>query len=144
MIYAGEIWLALGVVLCLAEVLHPGIFLLWCGIGAVCTGVVTSFAAPGLEVQLGCFIVFTGASLMIPLLRRKYGKAVEEKLNVPGGDLIGETCRAGVFEGREGRVELRDGSWRARMTGEETPAEGTRLRIVGREGTVLLVRRDLI
>ena len=144
MIHPGEIWLVAGLVLCLAEILHPGIFLLWCGIGAICTGLVTSFAAPNLEVQLASFILFTSASLMIPLLRQKYRPAAQDKLNVPGGGLIGETCRAGAFDGREGRVDLRDGSWRARMTEDETPAEGTRLRIVGREGTVLLVSRDSI
>lgn len=142
MIHTGEIWLVTGVVLCLAEILHPGVFLLWCGIGAVCTGLVATFVNPNLEVQLACFILFTGASLMIPLLRQKYRPAAEEKLNVPGGDLVGEICRAKAFEGREGRVDLRDGSWRARVVDGEAPADGSLLRVVGREGTVLLVSRD--
>jgi membrane protein implicated in regulation of membrane protease activity len=144
MIPSGEIWLAAGVVLCLAEILHPGVFLLWCGIGAICTGLATEFVDLTFEVQLACFILFTGASLMVPLLRQKYRPTIEDKLNVPGGVLVGETCRAKEFKGREGRVEFRDGGWRARIVEGETPTEGSLLRIVGREGTVLLVCQESV
>ena len=57
--------------------------------------------------------------------------------------LIGQSCRALAFQDGEGRVSFGDGTWSARMADRTTPATGQPLRIVGLDGTTLLVAAHL-
>ncbi len=131
----GLIWLLAGVVLCGAEMLLPGAFLLWIGLAACGVGVVTEAAGFGFNGQVAWFAALLVVLLAIPLLRRRRPAIV----NVPDQDLLGRTCRAIAFQGADGRVRLGDGSWSARMVGGAVPAADALLRIVGRDGTTLLV-----
>jgi len=133
----GLLWLLAGVAGCGAEMLLPGVFLLWIGLAAIGAGALTELAGIGFGAQVASFAALVVVLLAVPLLRRRRAPG---PVNVPDDELIGRECRAIAFEGATGRVRLGDGSWAARDVSGAAPAADTLLRVVGRDGTTLLVR----
>src|SRR5438067_1239807 len=110
---AATIWLVVGLMLGAAEMLHPGIFLLWIGLAACGTGLVEFwFGELSFNQQVGVFIGLLAALLAVPIVRRSRRSHQPDPVNAPHAGLIGQTCRAAGFEGDEGRVQFRDASWR--------------------------------
>lgn len=138
---AGAWWIVAGLLGCAAEMVVPGAFLLPIGLAACGTGVLTSVAGLGGAGQAASFAAPTSALVGAAALRLRRRRPAPDALNAPGADLIGQTYRVLAFEGAEGRVSLRDGTWSARMTGQPPPASGEALHVVGLEGTTLLVTR---
>jgi membrane protein implicated in regulation of membrane protease activity len=66
-----------------------------------------------------------------------------DAVNAPASGLIGQMCRALDFRDGEGRVALGDGTWTARVTDSSQPAAGQALKVVGLDGTTLLVAQLL-
>lgn len=132
-------WLSIGLLLCIAEMIIPGVFLLWLGIAALLTGVLTMLLPIGLALQLAAFAVLAVASVLIG--RRWSGSreiaSDDPLLNDRVGRLIGEIVIVdeAIVNGR-GRVRVGDGVWTA--TGADAQA-GTRLRVVGAQGGILEV-----
>lgn len=144
---AGAVWMVAGLVLAGLEMLAPGVFLLWIGLAALGTGVATELLGAGSEAQAGLFVVLTAGLIGGVALRLRRRTAVAG-VNAPGDGLIGQTCQALTFSGPEGRVSLGDGTWYARMVGHlgdgvVQPAAGQTLRVVGLDGTVLLVANSI-
>jgi membrane protein implicated in regulation of membrane protease activity len=135
----GAVWLVTGFAVCAAELIHPGVFLLWIGLAAVGAGAATWMAGLAFNWQVGVFLVLLAASLSVPLLRRPQRRARHDRVNAPDSGLIGKTCHALAFEGPEGRVRFRDGVWPARTVDGLQPATGITLRVTGLDGTTLLV-----
>ena len=135
----GTLWVVLGLLVCGAELVHPGVYLLWLGLAACGTGLVTVASAIQFDTQVIVFIVLVAALLAIPIMIRKMTTSVRGGVNSSDAGLIGNTCRAESFNGNEGRVHFRDGSWQARLIEGKNPVDGTVLEIVGLEGTLLLV-----
>ncbi len=134
------IWLVAGLVLGAAEMVAPGVFLLWIGLAAAGTGAAT--AALGWEGggQLGLFVALT--MLLVGLAAwRTRRQPQPDVVNAPDAGLIGASCHALAFQGGEGRVSLRDGTWPARVADAIAPSPGEMLRVVGLDGTTLLVAR---
>ncbi|MBC2654204.1 NfeD family protein [Pseudomonas sp. MSSRFD41] len=133
-------WLALGTVLLILEVFGAGGYLLWIGLAAICVGVL-AFLVPSLawEAQL---LLFGLLSLLTALYWwRRQRSAIrasdQPNLNLRGRELIGKTfvVHQAIVNGR-GRIKVADGVWIAK--GTDAP-EGARVRVVGQEGTILLV-----
>ncbi len=137
----GEVWIIAGLLGCALEMAIPGVFLLPTGLAAVGTGVVTMLAQLDWRGQVLVFLalmaVLVGAAAL--LMRRR---AAANPVNAPAAGLVGQTCRALGFEAGEGRVSLGDGAWPARMVDGSAPATGALLRVMGLDGTTLLVRGD--
>ena len=124
-------WLIAALVLGIAELAVPGVFLVFLAIAAAFTGVM-AFALPDLPiaVQLGAFAVWSVVAVTI-------GKRWYRDYPVEGGDpllndraarLIGQIVIVETaLVGGQGRVLVGDGSWPAR--GPDA-AVGTRVRIV--------------
>lgn len=130
-------WIVAGLGLCGAEMLVPGVFLLPIGVAALLAGGATEWLGVSWERQVLLFI-----TLMVALVGAaawRVRRRQPDRLNAPSAGLIGATCRALTFEGAEGRVSLGDGAWSARMADASVPATGTLLRVVGMDGTTLLV-----
>ena len=51
------VWLAIGLVLAAAEMLVPGVFLIWMAGAALITGILTFFLPIGLPLQIAIFAV---------------------------------------------------------------------------------------
>ena len=137
---AGTWWIILGMLACGTEMLVPGLFLLPAGLAAILTGVAVWL---GIGVT-GAWLIFVGGIgvTMAATMRWRRGQTQPDDVNGPAAGLIGAICVAGVFDGAQGRVLLGDGAWPARLTGPATqpaPPAGTRLRVVGVDGTTLVV-----
>jgi membrane protein implicated in regulation of membrane protease activity len=132
-------WLALGLVLAVAEILIPGVFLIWLAGAALITGLITWFLPIGLPLQIVLFAVlaivavFTGKRYLAehPI------ESADPKMNDRGARLVGQT--AVVVEPiafGNGKVKLGDSEWLAQ--GPDVAA-GQHVRVLGSEGTTLLV-----
>jgi membrane protein implicated in regulation of membrane protease activity len=136
-------WWLLGLLLLAAELLLPGVFLVWIGIGAIATGLLSLLlwesALWSWQIQL---LVFAALAVASTLLGRRFlSKADhvtdEPLLNQRGASLIGRTAtlQEPIAEGR-GRVRLDDTYWP--VFGPDLPV-GTKVRIVSWNGRDLTV-----
>ncbi|WP_338446542.1 NfeD family protein [Pelagerythrobacter marensis] len=133
------IWIAIGLALAALELLVPGVYLIWLAAAALATGILTFVLDLGLAVQVSNF-VFLALILAFSarrFLRDKPIVGADPLLNKRGGRLIGETALVTeAFEGGMGRIRYGDSEWLARGA---DAAAGQRVRIIGHEGSVLLV-----
>ena len=139
MILPGDIdaawaWAIGGMILMVGELLAPGIFLIWLGLGAVLTGLVLSGVTLSWQGQVLLFVVL--ASIAV-LLGRRVLQGRPSALNRRGHSLVGREfiLDAPIVQG-VGRIKLDDTSWR--ITGADAPA-GTRIRVLSLDGATLTV-----
>ena len=132
-------WLALGLVLAVGEMTIPGVFLIWMAGAAVLTGLATWVLPITVPLQV---VLFAGLSLGAVFIGRNWLRAnpieaADPMMNDRGARAIGETVLVTqVIEGGEGRVKLGDSEWMAKGPDAEP---GTRMRVAGHNGSVLLV-----
>ncbi len=131
-------WAVLAVVLAGAEILLPGVFLIWLGAAAGATAVLSGIF--GLPWQVQC-VTFAGLAILSVLLARNFlpdrDDVHDATLNRRGERLIGTSVTViEAIEGGRGRVQVGDSPWRAE--GPDLPA-GARCTIVGVEGTILRI-----
>ncbi len=138
----GELWIIGGLLCCALEMAAPGVFLLPTGLAAVGTGAITTLADLDWRGQVLAFLALTAVLVAAAALRMRRRPAAVDQVNAPTTGLIGQTCRALAFEAGEGRVSLGDGTWPARVVDRSAPEAGVLLRVVGLDGTTLLVRRE--
>ncbi len=140
MIGASGAWLIAALLLGIAELAVPGVFLVFLAIAAAVTGAAV-FALPDLPVaaQLGSFAVWSVVTVLIG--RRWYVDYPVEggnpMLNDRAARMIDEivTVEAAIVDGH-GRVVVGDGAWPAR--GEDAPV-GARVRVVAvQDGAVVV------
>ena len=135
----GWLWAIGGVLLLIAEVIAPGVFLLFIGAAAMATGLFTLLFDLGVPAQLALFALY--ATLAVMIGRRWYaqpsGPDVNPMLNDRTAQLIGRTVAVvESVDDHGGRVRVGDGEWSARGG----PAEvGERVRVTGIEGNCLIV-----
>lgn len=132
-------WLALGLVLAIAEMAIPGVFLIWLAGAALITGVVTWLVPIGMPLQIVLFAVLAIVSVFAGkrYLRDNPIDAADPMMNDRGARLVGENVLVThVIEGGSGRVKLGDSEWLVRGPDAEP---GTRMRVTGHDGAVLLV-----
>jgi hypothetical protein len=139
---SGWLWMIGGVLLLTAEMLLPGVFLVWIGIAAIVTGLFALLFGIGVAGQLGLFALYAVVAVLAG--RRFYAvkdsASVDPLLNDRGARLIGR--RVLVVEAVDedsGRVRVGDGEWSARG-GPAAPGE--RVRITGLEGNCLIVESE--
>ncbi|MNZ83307.1 Inner membrane protein YbbJ [compost metagenome] len=136
-------WWIVGFVLLAAELIAPGVFLIWIGVAALVIGVFSLFlwdaAIWAWQLQL---VLFAALSVVFALLGRKHfgrnrGASDEPFLNQREASLVGRTAtlQEPIVEGR-GRIRLDDTWWP--VNGEDMPA-GTRVRIASARGRTLTV-----
>jgi len=137
---AAGAWLIAALVLGIAELAVPGVFLVFLAIAAAVTGVAV-YVLPDLPVaaQLAAFGVWSAVTVLI-------GKRWYRDYPVEGGDpmlndrvarLVGQTVVVTVaIEGGYGRVRVGDGEWPAR--GPDLPV-GVSVRVTGADAGVLMV-----
>ncbi|TCM53656.1 hypothetical protein C8J36_106104 [Rhizobium sp. PP-F2F-G48] len=136
-------WWVLGLVLLAAEILVPGVFLVWIGMAAILTGALALIFWNadffGWHVQLPLFAVLSLVSVLVGrrLLARFDHPSDAPLLNQRGRSLIGRTAilEEPIAEGR-GRVRLGDTTWP--VSGPDLPI-GARVRVVSADGQWLRV-----
>lgn len=132
-------WLVFAALLGIAEVMIPGVFLIWIAIAAAITGLVALALPIALPFQ---FLLFAALSIAAVYAGRRWYvdnpvASTDPLLNDRAARLIGHsvTVVEPIVDG-EGRVKVGDSVWSA--TGPDTPM-GARVRVIGIDGTVLLV-----
>ncbi len=135
-------WLLIGVLLIILEVFSPGAYLLWLGLAAGATGILTLFV-PDLswQVQSLIFAAFSlGSVLAVRQWLRKHPiKTDQPTLNRRGEHYVGRefTLQTPIEHG-QGKIRVDDTRWK--IHGEDSPV-GSRVRVVGVDGVVLEVKR---
>ena len=138
------LWWVLALLLIAGEVLLPGYFMLWIGIGAAVMGVITLFAPTlGILPQAIGFVLLAFVSCILywqfvrPRLERDVA-ADSVLLNRRGARMIGQhyVLETAIINGR-GKARVGDGQWL--VEGPDLPS-GATVEVVGVEGTTLKVR----
>lgn len=132
-------WLALGLILATAEMAVPGFFLIWLAGAALITGVAVWLLPINFALQIVIFAVLAIVAVFLGrnYLRANPVEAADPMMNRRGARLVGETATVTqAIENGSGRVHHGDSEWLAR--GPDS-APGTRVRITGSDGVVLLV-----
>jgi inner membrane protein len=134
-------WLIGGLIVCAAETLAPGAFLVWIGGAAAIVGAIDYFAPIDFTSQLAVFGALVAALVLIG--RRVYGSLGAQPGPLPqsrahamiGPDFFLDEA---IVRGY-GRMRVGDSSWR--VTGEDCPS-GAKVRVVAvEEGSLLRVER---
>jgi len=136
-------WIVLGAVLLGLEVFAPGVYLLWIGVAALLTGALSfqlgDAAWWGWPAQVIVFLALSLASVIVGryAFGSDKGESDQPLLNQRERQLVGEisTLEEDLRDGH-GRIRLGDTLWLA--TGPDLPV-GTRVRVVGSQGTTLKV-----
>lgn len=138
----GWLWMIGGVLLLAAEILLPGVFMVWIGIAAIVTGLFALLFDIGLAGQLGLFALYSVLAVMVG--RRFYAvqgtSAADHLLNDPSARLVGRRVMVvQAVDEDSGRVRVGDSEWSARG-GPAQPGE--RVRVTGVEGNCLIVEAE--
>lgn len=133
---AAWIWVIAGLILAAAEILIPGVFLIWLGLAALATGLAAAAIAMPWQGQT---LLFAGLAVILVGIASRLHKrgAGGPALNRPDRGLIGREAilEEPIVQGA-GRIRFDDTLWR--ITGPEL-AVGERVRVTGISGTVLRV-----
>ncbi len=136
-------WWVIGVFLIGIEVFAPGAVFLWMGIAAGIVGAVL-LIVPDLtwQLQLLLFAVLSVVSIVVwrfVMRNRKATPSDQPMLNKRGASYIGRsfTLKEPIVDGT-GLLHVDDSRWK--VEGEDLPV-GTKVKVVGIEGTVLQVER---
>ncbi|MDF2601020.1 NfeD family protein [Methylobacterium brachiatum] len=130
-------WVIAGLVLAGAEIVVPGVFLIWFGLAAVATGLATALIPIPWQGQTLLFAAL--AIVLVGLATRLHRRAGrhDATLNRADRGLIGREAvlPEPILQGT-GRLRFDDTLWR--IEGPDLPA-GARVRVIGLAGTVLRV-----
>ena len=143
----GLIWVLGGLLLLVAELALPGIFLLWIGVAAIGTGLLLLTTVPSFETATAVFLALLAGGIWLSLRLRRGHHRRPPQLNTPGSGLVG---RSGVLlpmgdalGGPGLRVKIGDSEWQARLPRDlKVPEVATRVRVEAVDGTTLIVRPE--
>ena len=132
-------WLVAAAVLGIAELLMPGLFLIWLSAAAMLTGLAAMLFDLPLAFQFALFALLSLASVYSG--RRWYNanpvESSDPLLHDRAARLVGETVVVvSAIEHGQGRVKVGDGIWNARGPDADV---GARVRVVGADGACLRV-----
>ncbi len=133
-------WLSFGMVLMVLEIITPGIFFLWIGIGAFITGCVAAVFPAASTTLLG--VVFAVLSIISVLIGRKViGKQQDipdTGLNNRAAQYIGQIYPVyeAIIDGR-GKISVGDTLWQA--SAKTNIPVNKSVKVIGVNGTILEV-----
>lgn len=133
------LWLGLGLILAIGEMVIPGVFLIWLAGAAIVTGLLSWIVPIGVPLQVVIFAALAIVSVFLgrSWLARNPVASADPKMNDRGARSVGEvvTVTEAIGPG-SGRVRLGDSEWLARGPDAEA---GTRMRVSGHDGATLIV-----
>ena len=126
-------WIIGGMILAGLEIIVPGIFLLWIGLGALAVGLVLSIV-PGLPLPWQALIfavsMLSSLGLGFWIQRRSRATGEDRFLNREMAAMIGQEYLAITpFVAGRGRIKVRDSSFAA--VSDEEIAEGDLVTVIG-------------
>ena len=133
------LWLIAGLVLAVAEMVVPGVFLIWFAAAALIVGLLTAVLPIAAPVQVVLFVVLSLVSVLASrrFLRRYPIQSADPLLNQRGAQLVGrQVVVTQAIQGGHGRVRCGDSEWLAQGPDAEA---GSRMTVTGSQGSVLIV-----
>ena len=135
-------WIVGGLILIALEIVVPGVFLLWIGLGAIATGAIVALAGI-VSWEIQCLIFVPLAFLALFLGRKFILKAApsdDSTLNRRLASYVGRRAEVtqAVVNGK-GRIRLGDTLWI--VQGPDCPA-GTMVTVTGVDGSELIVEPE--
>ena len=133
------LWLIAGLVLAVAEMVVPGVFLIWFAAAALIVGLLTAVLPIAAPVQVVLFVVLSLVSVLASrrFLRRYPIQSADPLLNQRGAQLVGrQVVVTQAIQGGHGRVRCGDSEWLAQGPDAEA---GARMTVTGSQGSVLIV-----
>ncbi|MBU0725446.1 MAG: NfeD family protein [Alphaproteobacteria bacterium] len=126
-------WIIAGMILAGLEIILPGIFLLWVGLGALAVGLILSIA-PGLPLPWQALVfalsMLSSLGLGFWIQRRSRATGEDSFLNREMEAMIGQEYIAiTTFVAGRGRIKVRDSSYAA--VSDEAIAEGDLVTVIG-------------
>lgn len=143
-IYSSPHWvfIALGGILLIAELLGTGGYGLWSGIAAIVVGLIAwifPLSWPILWILFAIFTLISAYLWWLWLKKNGQDKASKGEINQPQLDLIGtRTFVTNAVINGSGRVKIKDGSWSAKCD-IDLPV-GESVEVIGVEGLILTVK----
>ena len=135
-----QVW-AIVAVLCLIMELSSGDFFIICfSIGAVGAAIIAALFSDSITVQILCFVVISLAALLyVRPAAKKWLHKGEDKRVSNADALLGRTGRVteAIKAGNSGYVQIDGDLWKA--VSETDIPEGTSVRVIGRESTIITV-----
>lgn len=136
-------WVVLGMVLLLGEVLTPGgFFIIFFGAAAVCVGLMKAL---GLEMSLSYELMLYAVLSVLGLLF--FRKPLQQRFkqltpDIAVDEMVGELAKAAeeIAPGATGKVELRGTTWNATNSGESALPKGAACVVEKVNGLTLTVR----
>jgi len=132
-------WFILGGILLALEVMAPGAFMLWLGLAAIATGVISFVLPLTWQVQIVIFAILSVISVLIGRRIQPRGEVDTDRpfLNRRHDAFVGRvfTLDEPIVHG-SGRVRIDDTTWR--VSGPDCPA-GSKIRVEKADGAVLVV-----
>ncbi len=136
------LWILAGILLILGEFLIPGTFVVFIGIGALVTGIVSLLFPLTLLYQIILLSITTAISIAFGsvAIRNLFSFTVSEDLleKEPYKNEIVPVVRDILVNQKGGRIRYQGTEWDAYTTKERIPA-GEKVRILNREGILFLV-----
>jgi inner membrane protein len=140
------IWLLIGLMLFLAELVTPGgFYIIFFGVGALIVGVLAGLEAAG--PPWFQYILFSVVSVVALWLFREKLLQLTRPASSEGVDnLVGETAVSleDIPVNGIGKAEMRGTSWSARNIGDKPLARGQRSRVERVEGLTIFIRAESI
>jgi membrane protein implicated in regulation of membrane protease activity len=139
------LWFVVGLAMFLLELVSPGFFILFFGIGAWIVAVICYFSDLTLNAQLISFILASSLSL---IFLRKWLRGVlkgfvkaEQDPNKEMDDFVGQKAvvKERIEPKRSGKVELHGTPWEAESS--ETIEKGETVKVVSKNSLVLQVKK---
>lgn len=136
-------WLIFALLLFGMETFVPGVHFLWFGIAAFFVGVLIYFFPITWPWQLVIFAAISIATVfLVKRFARQEVKSELPDLNMRGAQYVGKIFTvAEAISGGRGKVRVGDTLWVAQ--GDDAPV-GTRVRVTGQDGPVLVVERATV
>lgn len=139
--FGAWLWFALAVLLFVLESIVPGVHFIWFGLSAAIVGLIALIFPLAWPWQVIAFALIALAAVfwVRQKSREESAKPDVPDLNVRGAQYIGRIVAVedAIVNGR-GRVRVSDTVWTAE--GEDAP-RGSRVKVTGVDGTVLVVSR---
>jgi membrane protein implicated in regulation of membrane protease activity len=140
------IWLLIGLMLFLAELVTPGgFYIIFFGVGALIVGVLAGLEAAG--PPWFQYVLFSVVSVVALWLFREKLLQLTRPASSEGVDnLVGETAVSleDIPVNGIGKAEMRGTSWSARNIGDKPLARGQRSRVERVEGLTIFIRAESI
>jgi len=136
------LWACVAVFFMIAEMLTPGFFLFWLGVGAACSAVSAFFLHVGIAGQLLIFIVVSASLFAVS---RKFAASKKQPDGVGADRLVGQegvVLEAIDYAKHIGKVRIGSEEWRA-DSGEKSDviAQGEHIKVMRVDGTHLIVKK---